>query len=218
MNILKVAAAVIAAYFLGSVNFAVILSSIFLKKDVRRMGSGNAGATNMLRNASVIPGLLTFLGDAFKGYAAAYLGKLVFQNVYNATESPWVMPIYGAYLCGIVCMVGHVFPLFFGFKGGKGVATGVGVFGICSPVAAICGLSLFAVCTLITRIVSLSSIIATVVVVILSMILHDTSALFLPQAIFSVVIGIIIISKHKDNIKRLMAGTETKIGGRKNNG
>lgn len=215
MNILKIVAAVIAAYLLGSINFAVIFSNLFLKKDVRKMGSGNAGATNVMRTAGVLPGVLTFLGDTLKGYAGAYIGKIVFENVYKATESPFLLPIYGAYICGIACMLGHVLPVFFQFKGGKGVATGVGAFFVCSPISAITGLTVFAVFTIITKIVSLSSIIATSVVVILSMILRDTSAMFLPQAILSILLGSIIIYKHKGNIARLIAGTETKIGGRK---
>lgn len=214
--ILKALLAVIVAYLIGSINFAVIFSSLFLKKDVRKLGSGNAGTTNVMRNAGFLPGALTFVFDALKGFAAVYIGRLIFENIHTQSASEWSMPIYGAYICGLACMLGHVFPIFFQFKGGKGVATSVGIFSICSPVAIISGLSFFAASTAITKIVSFSSLGATVVVVVLSMIFRDTSALFWPQALMSIAMGSLVFLKHKDNIKRLLAGTENKIGGKKN--
>ena len=213
---LKAFLVVVAAYLIGSINFAVIFSSLFLKKDVRKLGSGNAGTTNVMRSAGFLPGALTFIFDALKGFAAVYIGKVVFDNIHTATESAWSMPIYGAYICGVACILGHVFPIFFQFKGGKGVATSVGIFSVCSPIAIISGLTVFAVSTLISKTVSLSSLLATVVVVVLSMIFRDTDALFWPQALMSIAMGCIVFLKHKDNIKRLMSGTENKIGGKKN--
>ena len=206
---------VIFAYLVGSINFAVIFSNVFLKKDVRNMGSGNAGATNVLRNAGVLPGVLTFVCDAIKGFVASFAGKLVFDCVFTATNSDLALPIYGAYLCGLACMLGHVFPIFFQFKGGKGVATSVGIFAVCCPIAIISGLGVFAIITLLSRYVSLASIMATLVVVTLSLILHDKSAWFIPQAVLCVSMGILVIAKHKENIKRLIKGTESKIGGKK---
>ena len=91
-------AVVIAAYFIGSVNFAVIFAKAFLKKDVRNLGSGNAGATNVMRTAGFLPGILTFVCDALKGFVASYLGKLVFGLVMSSGAN-WLHPIYGAYLC-----------------------------------------------------------------------------------------------------------------------
>ena len=214
--LLKAFLAVVAAYLIGSINFAVIFSSLFLKKDVRKMGSGNAGTTNVMRSAGFLPGALTFIFDALKGFVAVYIGKIVFESIHTATASAWSMPIYGAYICGVLCMLGHIFPIFFQFKGGKGVATSVGIFSICSPIAIISGLSVFAASTIISKIVSLSSLLATVTVVVLSMIFRDTDALFWPQAIMSIVMGSIVFIKHSSNIKRLMAGTENKIGGKKN--
>ena len=107
-------AVVIAAYFIGSVNFAVIFAKAFLKKDVRKLGSGNAGATNVMRTAGFLPGILTFICDALKGFVASYLGKLVFGLVMSSGTN-WLHPIYGAYLCGVACMLGHVFPIYFQF-------------------------------------------------------------------------------------------------------
>ena len=202
---------VIAAYLIGSISFAVIFAKGFLKKDVRELGSGNAGTTNVMRNAGFLPGALTFVFDALKGFAAAYLGKAIFQYIHTQTGSEWSFWIYGAYLCGAACMFGHIFPLFFGFKGGKGVATSVGIYAVCCPIAIIIGLTVFAVSTLVTRYVSLSSVLAATVVVVLSIIFHNDTAGILPQIILSILMGIMVITKHKDNIKRLINGTENKI-------
>ncbi len=203
---------VIAAYLIGSVNFAVIFAKAFLKKDVREMGSGNAGTTNVMRNAGFLPGALTFICDALKGFVAAGLGKLVFAYIFDTVGAGWALPIYGAYICGAACMLGHVFPIFFQFKGGKGVATSVGIFAVCCPIAIILGLAVFALVTIISKIVSLSSLVATVTVVVLSLIFYDKSASILPQALLCIGMGVLVFLKHKENIKRLISGTESKIG------
>ena len=213
---LKAFLAVVAAYLIGSINFAVIFSSLFLKKDVRKMGSGNAGTTNVMRSAGFLPGALTFIFDALKGFVAVYIGKIIFESIHTATASAWSEPAYGAYLCGVACMLGHVFPIFFQFKGGKGVATSVGIYSVCSPIAIISGLAVFAASTIISKIVSFSSLLATVTVVGLSLFFRDTDALFWPQALLSIAMGAIVFLKHSSNIKRLIAGTENKIGGKKN--
>lgn len=207
---------VIAAYLLGSINFAVIFAKAFMKKDVRELGSGNAGTTNVMRNAGFLPGALTFIFDALKGFASCYMGKMIFDYIHTQTASDWSASIVGAYLCGAACMLGHVFPFFFQFKGGKGVATSVGIFAVCCPVAIIIGLAVFAAVTLISRYVSLGSVSATLVVVILSIIYCDKTAVILPQILLVLTMGAIVILKHKDNIKRLIAGTESKIKGKRN--
>ena len=203
---------VVAAYLFGSVNFAVIFAKAFLKKDVRELGSGNAGATNVMRNAGFLPGALTFLCDALKGFAASLMGQLIFEYIGKHSGDEWAVGIYGAYICGVACMLGHVFPIFFQFKGGKGVATSVGIFAICSHWAIIMGLVVFAVCLLLSKIVSLSSLFATIVVVVGSIIFSDETASLFPQVLMSFMMGVIVIVKHKDNIKRLLSGTENKIG------
>lgn len=213
--IIKAVLIIITAYLIGSINFAVIFSGAFLKKDVRELGSGNAGATNVLRNAGVLPGLLTFFCDALKGFVATFAGKMVFDYIMQSSGAEWSEPMYGAYLCGLACMIGHVFPLFFQFKGGKGVATSVGIFAVCSPISIVVGLLSFAVIVIVSKMVSLGSVIATVIVVVLSILLKDGSGHILPQAILSVCMGLIIIIKHKENIKRIIAGNESKITSRR---
>ena len=209
---------VVAAYLIGSVNFAVIFSNLFMKKDVRSMGSGNAGATNVMRNAGFLPGALTFLCDAVKGLVASLAGKMVFDYIYNSVGESWAMPIYGAYLCGVACMLGHVFSIYFQFKGGKGVATSVGIYAICCAPAIGLGVLVFALLTIITRYVSLASITGAVVVVSSSLFFATDGADIWPQAVLSIIMGVIVISKHSTNIYRLINGTESKVGGKKKNG
>lgn len=211
MEILLALAALVFAYLIGSVNFAVIFSKIFIKKDIREVGSGNAGMTNVMRAAGAFPGILTFLGDALKGFIACFVGRLIFDYLFSVTSNKAFLGIYGAFICGVVCMLGHIYPLFFGFKGGKGVAISVGIFAVCCPMAILCGLVLFAILLPTTKIMSISSLSATVVVVGASLIFYDKSALFLPQAICSVVMGLIVFLKHKDNIVRLIQGNENKF-------
>ena len=211
MNYFGVAAAVVIAYLLGSINFAVIFANAFLKKDVRELGSGNAGTTNVMRTAGFLPGALTFICDALKGFAACFIGKMLFIHAFPDTV-PW---IYVAYMCGLACMLGHVFPIFFRFKGGKGVATSVGIFAVCCPIAIILGLTVFALMTLFTRIVSLSSLVATVTVISLSIVFYNSDANIVLPAVLSISMGVIVFLKHKDNIKRLVKGEEKKISVRR---
>ena len=201
----------IFAYLVGSINFAVIFTKLFIKQDVRDMGSGNAGTTNVLRVGGFLPGALTFICDALKGFVAAGAGKLVFGFIAQNMNADWSNAVYGAFLCGFLCMIGHVFPIFFQFKGGKGVATSVGIFAVCCPIAIVLGLVAFAASTLITRIVSLSSLVATLVVVSLTIVFYDNTALLWPQALLTCLMGAVVILKHSTNIKRLLSGTEKKI-------
>lgn len=202
---------VIAAYLIGSINFAVIFSKAFMKKDVRELGSGNAGATNVMRNGGFLPGFLTFVFDALKGFVACYIGQVVFDYIFRQTGAELAKGVIGAYICGFACMLGHVFPFFFAFKGGKGVATSVGIFAVCCPIAIIVGLCVFAVSLLVSKYVSLGSVLAAVTVVVFSIIFVDKAAPVFPQVLFSLSMGAIVIGKHKDNIKRLIGGTESKV-------
>lgn len=207
---------VILAYLLGSVSFAIVFSKIFMKKDVRELGSGNAGTTNVMRTGGFKLGALTFLGDVLKGFVACFIGKLVFSNVLENGKE-WA--VYGAFICGVACMLGHVFPVFFQFKGGKGIATSVGIFAICCWPAILIGLAVFTLGVLLTRIVSVSSIAAAITVVSCTMVFSyiNAPALFWPQAALAVAMGVLVIAKHSENIKRLINGTEKKlsIGGKK---
>ena len=201
---------VVLAYLIGSINFAVIFSKLFTKKDVRDFGSGNAGATNVLRTAGILPGILTFLFDALKGFAACFAGKTIVANF--AASNSLKLSIYCAFACGLACMLGHVFPIFFRFKGGKGVATAVGIFAVCCPIAIIVGLAVFILLAIFTRIVSISSLCATVTVVTFAAIFYNRDASIIPQIALSTAMGALVFIKHIDNIKRLLKGEEKKLG------
>lgn len=221
-------AAVIAAYLIGSINFAVIFTKHFTKNDIRDFGSGNAGTTNVMRVGGLKPGILTFVCDALKGFAASLLGKYLFSIIISSNPSlSWAYPVYGAYLCGLVCMLGHVFPIFYQFRGGKGVAVSVGIYAVCCPKAIVLGLVVFALVTLLTKTVSIGSLIATVNVISLSVVFYnspigifktelDSAASLLWQSILSIGMGVTIILKHIPNIKRLFSGEEKKIKIRRN--
>ena len=215
-NILVAVGAILAAYLIGSINFAVIFSSLFTGKDVRNSGSGNAGTTNVLRTAGFLPGALTFIFDAAKGFAGAFIGKVVFNYLFGATALPVFTPVYGAYICYIFVMVGHIFPVFFDFRGGKGIATSVGGFAVCCWPAIAIGLVAFAVSTLISKIVSLSSLIATVFVVTFAIVFRDVSIAgtaenVIPQIIMALIAGGTVFYTHRTNIVRLLHGEEKKL-------
>ncbi len=229
LNITLAILVVVFAYIIGSISFSVIFSKIFTGKDVRDSGSGNAGATNVLRTAGKLPAILTFVCDALKGFVACFAGKMVFSYIsVLPNTSEWFTPMYGAYFCCIAVMLGHIFPIFFGFKGGKAVACSVGTFAVCCPIAIVLGLLVFALGVVATKIVSLSSVLATITVVstaILYAVFGPESggnAFFLtvdynivPTVICAAVAGAIVILKHKSNIVRLLNGTEKKISSKK---
>ncbi|MEE1198916.1 MAG: glycerol-3-phosphate 1-O-acyltransferase PlsY [Acutalibacteraceae bacterium] len=206
---------VVLAYMIGSINFAIIFTNAFVHRDVRDYGSGNAGMTNVLRVVGKKAGILTFVCDALKGLVACLIGRLVFAYLLSTTGNEIFNPVYGAYICGVAVMLGHVFPLFFGFKGGKGVAVSVGIFLVCNPIAIISGLATFGILLLTTRIISISSLSATVIVVSFSMIFYFHTAEFWPQAIGAFIMGAIVFLKHAENIGRLIRGEEKKLAVKK---
>lgn len=213
---------IVFAYLLGSLNFAVIMSKLFTGEDVRKSGSGNAGATNVLRTAGKLPAIITFVFDILKGFGACLAGKLVFGYLFDVVPMDYKFLFvyeYGAYICCIAVMLGHIFPIFFGFKGGKAVATSVGTFAICCPLAIILGLTAFIISLIISKIVSLSSLIATVVVIGVSIgwaIVVDIDQYnIIPVIIMAFVAGVIVFVKHTANIKRLIEGTEPTISAKK---
>ena len=207
-----IAASIIAAYLIGSINFAVIFTKVFKHTDIREHGSGNAGTTNAMRVGGFLPGMLTFIFDALKGFVACLLGKLSFDYVAPEIDAWWAVPLAGAYICGVACIIGHVFPLFFKFRGGKGVATCVGIFAVCCPVAIVAGLVVFALLTIISRYVSLGSLVATLVVVVLATVFRTVDTPAAIQIICCAIMAVLIFYKHVSNIRRLIAGTENRVG------
>jgi acyl phosphate:glycerol-3-phosphate acyltransferase len=193
------------AYLLGSIPTGWLLMRLFRHQDIRTVGSGNIGATNVMRTAGKGLGALTFLVDVFKGAGAVYLGGLA-----GAALIPGI-PLRSMQALAALCAVlGHVFPVWLKFRGGKGVATGFGVFLVAAPPAALAAIALFAIILLFSRYVSLASIFATLSFPILAWFLvPDHSAFFVAAQI---AVALLIVVKHHANVNRLLNGTESRIG------
>jgi glycerol-3-phosphate acyltransferase PlsY len=200
---------VVAAYLLGSIPTGFLLMRLFRHQDIRSFGSGNIGATNVLRSGGKSLGAATFVLDMLKGSASVLLCGLL-----AAVLTP-DMPHRDAQALAALCAVlGHMFPIWLRFKGGKGVATGFGVFLVAAPVAALISISLFAVIFAFTRYVSLASIIGAASFPIFAWITVRGERSWFFIAVQSAV-ALLIIVKHHQNIRRLLAGTESRIGARK---
>jgi len=186
----------IAGYLLGSVTLGMIVPRLMgTSKDVRKEGSGNVGATNVLRTQGKLQGGLVLLGDLLKGSIAAGIG-LAFAG------------IAGGAAAGIGALIGHCYPLYFGFKGGRGVATGAGIVFVLFPKAVLLLLPVFVLTVLISRMVSLGSITAALALLICLLVFQPP----IPVMIFTFIAVPLIVGKHHSNIKRILAGTENKFG------
>jgi glycerol-3-phosphate acyltransferase PlsY len=205
----------VVSYLLGSIPFGYLLVRIFRGEDVRQTGSGNIGATNVARTGSKWLAIATLMLDALKGYVA------VFHVFFFAGHHPDHLPHFGphtvyilAALAGFFAIVGHMFPVWLRFQGGKGVATSVGAFLGIAPAAVLVCLVAFAVIIGVTRYVSLGSILGAAVFPIAAWWLkpetRDAAVM-----VFIVASSLLIIIRHKDNIGRLLAGNENRFGGRK---
>lgn len=204
----------VLSYLLGSLNFGVILSNKIKKDDVRNHGSGNAGTTNMLRSYGKGIALLTIIGDMLKVFAAIYIASWIFSyvpitlnelgdNAFTSIDMNMLLKSFA----GFFCVLGHIFPCYFKFKGGKGVATSGGmVFAIDWRIALIL-LAVFIIIVVITKYVSLGSIIMALLYPLFIYIFHKSLVLTLIAAVFTV----IVVVAHRENIKKLLNHTESKI-------
>ncbi len=205
--LMKLVLSVLIGYLLGSFNAALIVGKVFYKKDIRDYGSGNAGTTNVLRTFGKGAAAAVLAVDILKGILACLAGKLLTGNIENVG---WA----GIYLAGFAAVIGHNWPVFFGFKGGKGVLTSFTVILYISPVPALICLAVFIIIVSLTGYVSLGSIVAAILWPILS-IFFDLPSLMLVIAVLMVVM---IIIRHKENITRLFRGTEKKLSFKKSPG
>lgn len=207
--------AAVISYLLGSINFAVILSNLFEKKDVRNMGSGNAGMTNVLRNFGALPGILTFFGDFLKAVAGVYIGMYVISPYILNVTGYELKGIYLGYICAAFSMVGHIFPVFFQFRGGKGIVVAIGSIFLLDWRIACALLIVFSVTVLISGIISLGSVIAAAsfpLFIIVFNLIDKSDAL---HTVICLAIGVtmaaLTILMHRENIKRLIKGEEKKL-------
>jgi glycerol-3-phosphate acyltransferase PlsY len=193
------------SYLLGSIPFGYLLVRLFRGEDVRRAGSGNIGATNVARSSPLL-GVLTLLLDAGKGFASVLLASILFKD--NGSQ-PLLLMSFAA----LFAVIGHSFPVWLGFRGGKGVATGLGSFILIAPKALLCVIAVFVAVVLAFRYVSLGSVVAVAAFPVLVVLLHDYRA---PETILLIAIAsLLIIWKHQANIHRLLTGTEPKFRARR---
>jgi len=185
----------IAAYLIGSVSSAVIVSRIMGLPDPRTTGSKNPGATNVLRTGNKLAAALTLVGDVLKGVVAVLLARAL-------TDQTWVIT-----LCGLFVFLGHLYPVFLSFRGGKGVATGLGVYLVFSPLMGLLGVLTWLVVVLISRYVSLASLLAAIAMPVFAwFMLHS-----MPILVMTLIMAAFVIWRHRENIKRVLAGDESRI-------
>src|SRR5512135_10905 len=187
------------AYLLGSVPFSFLVARAFGVRDVRRVGSGNVGATNVLRSAGPAAGLLAFALDAAKGLAATLLAI-------RLLPAETVLPVSA--VAAVAAVVGHMYPVWLRFQGGKGVATGLGAFAPLAPAAALGALAVFAIVALATRFVSLGSVSGAIVLAALAVGLRGPD----PVAVAAVLSAALVVFRHRSNLRRILGGTERRVG------
>jgi glycerol-3-phosphate acyltransferase PlsY len=185
---------VIVAYLIGSIPFGYLIVRGKIGADIRQTGSGGTGATNVSRRAGKVAGVLTLVLDALKGSAAVLIAEL--------THSDWIIAA-----AAIAVLVGHIFPVWLGFRGGKGVATGAGVFLVLAPVELLCAGVLFLAVVFFTRYVSLGSIVAAATIPLFVWLQNDSR----PLLIAAILGALLIVFAHRGNIGRLAHGTEARI-------
>ena len=192
--------AVVAGYLIGSLSFAVIVSRLMGLSDPRSYGSGNPGATNVLRSGNKAAAILTLVFDALKGYVPVLL-VLKFGAPYGLEEGT-------AALVGLAAFIGHLWPVFFKFVGGKGVATAAGVLLALNPWLGLAVLGVWIAMAVVFRYSSLASLSAAVAAPLLQMLIWDIG----PELPAIVLMSLLLIWRHSANIRKLMAGTESKLG------
>lgn len=186
----------LTAYLLGSLNFALVLTNWLKKDDIRQYGSGNAGMTNMLRTFGKGAAAATLFGDAAKSALSALVGTVFCGEM-------------GAYVAGLFCIIGHVYPVFFNFKGGKGVVASFTMILCLNPLVCLLLLILFVAIVALTKYLSLGSIMVMLVYpLLLYRLSPEPNAI---KLIFSIFIALFVVFLHRENIKRLLSGTENKF-------
>lgn len=194
-NLKMIIPLIIMAYFIGNISPSVIISKRFSNIDIRNHGSGNAGTTNVMRVMGKKAGAMVFIMDLIKGVVPTAIG-LYFGN------------IEVGFFCGVATVIGHIFPVMLNFKGGKGVATSLGVGIVLAPLYALTGLLVFALLVAKTKYVSLGSILGVLTFPILQIATSKNLAVIAMSAL----LGLLVLYSHRANIKRLLNGTESKLG------
>jgi glycerol-3-phosphate acyltransferase PlsY len=193
---------ILGSYVLGSIPFGLILVRAFRGEDVRASGSGNIGATNVARTSPVL-GVATLILDTVKGLVAVVLARALFPG----PRSTLLMTV-----AAVSAVIGHMFPVWLKFRGGKGVATSLGSFVLLAPKSILCMIGVFVLVVAALRYVSLGSVLAAALFPLLVLVMHDYSdPLQLP---FILTASLLVLIKHRQNIARLLSGAESKLGAR----
>jgi glycerol-3-phosphate acyltransferase PlsY len=198
-NVLPLLAALVA-YLIGSLSFAVIVSRAMGLSDPRSYGSGNPGATNVLRSGNKAAAILTLVFDALKGYLPV-LAVAIWGPRYDLGEGT-------AALVGLGAFLGHLWPVFFRFQGGKGVATAAGVIFALNPVLGLATLATWVIIAWFSRYSSLAAIVSAAFAPMYQLLIWEAG----PTAVALIIMGLLLVWRHQANIKKLMAGTESKLG------
>lgn len=223
----------VLAYILGSISFSIIITRIVNNHaDIRTMGSGNAGFTNVLRSVGKGPAVFTIVFDFLKGVIAVLIGWFLFSTV-PCVDGGSVLQseiiAYGRYIGGMCCMLGHIFPIFFGFRGGKGVVTVAAMLAIADWRIFLVTIVTFAIIFVLTKTISKASILSAALLPVYTFCVtyffdflpsqntteHHTAVYVAVATISMALVGLIVIIKHKENIKRILNGTEKKITSKK---
>ncbi len=201
----------IIAYVIGSINFSVILSKKIAGFDVREKGSGNAGTTNMLRSVGKGAAALTLICDVLKGVIAIVIA-IILGNIFQVEDKALLVQI-----AGVAVVLGHTFPIFFGFKGGKGVATSLGILLMTNWQIGLICLVFALVLMILTRMVSLGSCMAAVLFPILTLFIRENYIVSEGSSyfVYSIILAVIVLYNHRSNIKRILNGTENKLSFKK---
>ncbi len=203
LMIVGAAIIMIAAYLLGSINFAIIISGRQYKQDIRQFGSKNAGMTNMMRTYGKKAAGFTLLGDALKAVVSCLIGYALLGHL-------------GSYIAGLFCIVGHIFPVFYKFKGGKGVVTTAISILMCDPFVFLVLILLFVIIVAFTKYISLGSVICVMLYpILLDRFSHFFTGESTPYAVFAIIVAVLVVIKHWTNIKRLLQGKESKFSFKK---
>ena len=200
------------AYAIGSINFSVIISKKMAGFDIREKGSGNAGSTNMLRSIGKKAALITLICDVLKGVVAVLIAVIAGFIIKDVDKAFLVQ------IAGILVVIGHTFPIFFGFKGGKGVATSLGVLLITNWQIGLICLVFALVIMALSRMVSLGSISAAILFPVLTLFIHThfiVDASGIKFFVFSIILAGVVIFNHRSNIQRILSGTESKLSFKK---
>ena len=217
MSYLAIAFTVVFSYLFGSLNSAILVCKLLKGKDIRDYGSNNAGLTNVLRVFGKGPALATLIFDLINGVAAVIICRLVVTHLMGVTffgDSKFI-----GYLAGFIVMIGHIFPVFYGFHGGKGVLLAATTLLTIDPLTCALSVGTFILLVVITKYVSVGSIAAAISYPIFTFIVQKFIFPYpegvVPNTVVAALIGIVIVYMHKPNIIRLMNGTENKFGSKK---